>query len=86
MKSNHTQGEWKKHKVNSYGKEWFEIHWSKDGECVAEIVHNESDADLLAASKDMYEALKSIVFNLSLSGGVQYDIVKSALAKAEGNI
>ena len=35
-----------------------EIHWSDDGECVAEVVHGEADAMLIAAAPDMLTALK----------------------------
>jgi len=90
MKSNHTQGEWKKRKVNSYGKEWYEIHWSKDGECVAEVVHNEADADLFAAAPSMLEALKGLIKRIDESGIYQATqecfAAKEAISKAEGNI
>ena len=85
---NYTKGEWKKRKVNSYGKEWFEINYSSYGECVAEVVHNEADADLFAAAPDMYEALKRMV-NFINAQELEYQSsmviqLKSALAKAEG--
>jgi hypothetical protein len=35
----------------------FEIHFSDDGECVAEVVHEEADAKLIAAAFDLLEAL-----------------------------
>ena len=60
--SEFTEGEWKAVcRGPLYGQDdIYEIHWSKFGECVAEIVHGEANANLFAASKDMYEALKMI--------------------------
>lgn len=40
---------------------FFEIHFSDDGECVAEFVHNEHDARLIAAAPDLLEALQSLM-------------------------
>ena len=60
-----TPGPWKAHKLPK--SEWmpkrWEIHYSNDGECVAEIVHEDADAQLIAAAPDMYEALRK-AFNL----------------------
>ena len=38
-----------------------EIHWSDDGECVAEVVHDEANAKLIAAAPDLLESLKVFV-------------------------
>ena len=35
-----------------------EIHWSDDGECVAEVVHGQDDANLIAAAPDLLNAIK----------------------------
>ncbi len=40
---------------------WYEIHYSTDGECVAEIVHEQADANLIAAAPEMLEALQQLV-------------------------
>ena len=34
-----------------------EIHWSDDGECVAEVVHDEANAKLIAAAPELLGAL-----------------------------
>jgi len=39
----------------------YEIHWSEHGECVAEIVHGEVEASLIAAAPELYYALASTV-------------------------
>jgi hypothetical protein len=35
-----------------------EIHWSDDGECVAEVVHDEANAKLIAAAPELLKALQ----------------------------
>lgn len=57
--SAHTPGPWKAHKTNQArsGLPEFEIHWSDIGECVAEIVHGEANASLIAAAPDLLAAL-----------------------------
>lgn len=54
-----TPGPWKPHATGHArsGKPEHEIHWSDDGECIAEIVHGEPEARLIAAAPDLYEAL-----------------------------
>lgn len=59
--SKHTPGPWKAHKLpQKIGFAEWEIHYSDDGECVAEIVHKEEDARLIAESPAMYELLKEL--------------------------
>lgn len=38
-----------------------EIHWSDDGECVAEVVHGEEDARLIADAPNLLAVLNQIV-------------------------
>lgn len=58
--SKYTPGPWTAHATGHArsGKPEYEIHWSADGECVAEIVHGEADAKLISAAPDLLEALK----------------------------
>jgi len=58
----HTPGPWKAHATNKArsGVTEYEIHWSDDGECVAEIVHGAPDAHLIAAAPEMLNALKEL--------------------------
>ena len=55
----HTPGPWTAHATGlaRSGKPEFEIHYSNHGECVAEIVHGEYDARLIAAAPKMHELL-----------------------------
>lgn len=57
-----TPGEWTVHEFyHEYSKQFlYNIFWSKDGEEVAERVYTKADAHLMAASKEMYEALESV--------------------------
>ena len=53
-----TKGEWKVNSlVNGRG---FDISFNDDGECIAEIIHIESDAHLIAAAPEMYRMLDAI--------------------------
>lgn len=44
----------------------FEIHWSDAGECVAEIVHGEEAARLIAAAPELLEAC---IASIEATGG-----------------
>lgn len=71
----------------------YEIHWSDDGECVAEIVHGESNARLIAAAPEMLEALKLTPLDMHPSDELGECLcsqcafrkaARAAIAKAEG--
>ena len=63
----HTKGKfadgtkgWKAVKyIEKVGFATHEIHYSDDGECVAEVVHGEANAKLIAASPVMYNYIKT---------------------------
>jgi hypothetical protein len=58
-----TKGEWKaNHKEQFYNgsKDTYEINYGNDGECIAEVVHGLPNAKVMAASKDLLEALQFI--------------------------
>jgi hypothetical protein len=88
----HTPGPWKAYhqKKTKYCLENYEIHYSDDGECVAEIVHEKDDALLIAAAPDLLEALASILENYThnkgkgLGNGTIHK-AKKAIAKATGD-
>lgn len=58
-----TKGEWKlggDGKYRALGEvidDVWEVWWSEDGECVAEVVHGEANAKAMAATKDLIDAL-----------------------------
>lgn len=62
-KHKHTSGPWKPYnRGDVYGHgDVFEIHWSDDGECIAEIVHGEADANLISAAPELLEALEEVL-------------------------
>jgi len=54
-------------KVNKLGKHWnnnslehIQIVYNDDAECICDTVYDESDANIISAAPDMYEALKKV--------------------------
>lgn len=82
-----TPGPWKVHKKPvRIGFAEYEIHYSDDGECVADVVYEEGDAHLIAAAPDMYKALKDM---LAAFGNTENDAIekgRKALTKARGEL
>lgn len=66
----HTAGPWKPWKVDHRigVKDIYEIHWSDQGECVAEVVHGQADAHLIAAAPDLLAALEYLRDNVVAYG------------------
>lgn len=65
----HTPGPWKAVELEiPVGFARFEIHYSEDGECVAEVVHQEANAKLIAAAPDLLEALQAAYAKFSAFG------------------
>jgi hypothetical protein len=65
-----------------------EIHWSDYGECVAEIVHGEHNANLIAAAPELFEALEEIVHWVK-QGDYEVEFLEKsikALNRATGNV
>ena len=82
MTEKFTKGEWLVGSLGTgLGYDSYEITFNKDGECIAEIIHNLPDAHLIAAAPEMYEMLK----NLS-RGDVFHTCkeIEQLLAKARG--
>ena len=88
-----TPGPWK---ISEPKKDWngeyslFEIHWSDAGECIAEFVHGEPDARLIAAAPDLLDAARRALnfientedeFGDNLPSG---DALRAAIARATG--
>jgi len=87
----HTPGPWKAHRLPKNGHAEWEIRWSDDGECVAEVVYTEADAKLMAAGPEMLDALKITMSYLESfrdqwqeGEEIVYHHASYALAKAEG--
>lgn len=91
MSAAHTPGPWK---LSTPQKDWngdytlFEIHWSDAGECIAEFVHGEADARLIAAAPELLTQLEYAVKLLgafpALNGTAQVQSMRAAIAKALG--
>ncbi len=77
----HTPGPWLVFKHSD--QKWWEVHFGTDEECVAEIVHEEADAHLIAAAPEMYKALLWAIETRQVDGMVA-DLVEEAIKKAEG--
>jgi hypothetical protein len=87
MTTKHTPGPWAVSLDHIFRNQSdiFEIHWSSIGECVAECVHGEANARLIAAAPEMLEALQRLYKDLpyvnQANGGMQ---ARAAIAKATG--
>jgi hypothetical protein len=84
----HTLDPWRVIEIDppvGYAK--YEIQYGNDGECVAEVVHEKSDADLMAAAPDLLEALEMVrampEFKNFWSDKKQ--IIEKAIGKAYGD-
>jgi len=88
--SKYTPGPWKAHPTGlaRSGLPEYQIHWSDIGECVAEVVHGDADARLIAAAPELYAALEAIIaWEQSEDGPFAWEVLdqaKAALAKARG--
>lgn len=88
----HTPGPWIPYKrPEPIGYAEYEIHHGAIGECVAEVVHGESNARLLAAAPEMLDALRRAVLALAFASETSatmrddYNVVSAAIAKATGS-
>jgi hypothetical protein len=84
--SGQTKGPWKAHATGfaRSGVPEFEIHWSDFGECVAEVVHGEDAARLIAAAPDLLNALRVLAFAAE-TRGIPVEAARAAIAKAEAS-
>lgn len=65
MSKQHTPGPWFPYKrPEPIGYAEYEIHYGTAGECVAEVVHGEGNAKLLAAAPDLKAALTACLKRL----------------------
>lgn len=69
-------------KGKEVGLSTHEIHFSDDGECIAEVVHGEENAKLIAAAPDLLEALKSLYESIDSC----IELTPEILQKAEAAI
>lgn len=86
----HTPGPWKHRHTPLRGiaNDVYCVDWSEDQEEVAEIVHGEANARLIAAAPDLLEACETAVSILRALGhtrGGSYEDICAAIAKATGN-
>jgi len=82
--------EWNANPKEQYyngSKNTFEINTGNDGECVAEVIHGFENALLMAASNEMYFALKEMERVYNEKGQLlafNVSIALEAIRKAEG--
>jgi len=50
-----TPGEWRPVKTKAEGHDYFEVHYSEDGECVSEVTHGEGNAILTCDAGNTYQ-------------------------------
>ena len=93
--SKHTDGPWKIKYLPPMGfvPPSHEIQYGEDGECVAERVCSEDDANLIAAAPELLEALEGVEKYLVERGierkgtvgrTIVLPAIKKAIAKARG--
>lgn len=86
----HTKAPWHVYeRPEPVGNAKYEIHYGSDTECVAEIVHEKTDADLMAASPELLDAIKDLMSfemyqNPTGELGSYWARAKKAIDKAEG--
>jgi hypothetical protein len=84
-----TQGEWKAINLEAtdFYNERNEIHFGNDGECIAEVVHNDYDAQLIAAAPELLKLLIEMHQNSNAKTPLERDRfykVEKAIKKALG--
>ena len=62
----------------------FDIEFGDDGECIAEVVHEEYDAHLIAAAPDMHDLLVTIENDNNQVPAWLWDKIQCTLKKARG--
>jgi len=80
-----TPGPWVAHETGRArsGVPEHEIHWTDDGECVAEVVHGTANAHLIAAAPAMFELFIDLLDNYECGPEVDRKI-DAIVAKARG--
>jgi len=79
-----TKGKWQrvlKEKTEFYTRR-NEIHFGNDGECVAEFIHNDFDAQLISKAPEMLEMLKKIYTERINGGDFDTDEVYTLIEEA----
>lgn len=88
-----TKGEWRAYERETpVGQALYEIHWSDDGECVAEVVYTKEDAQAISAVPELIKELTGLVEKIErndIDVGVYAEEIKgsrAALKKASGEL
>lgn len=87
MSKQHTPGPWFPHKrPEPIGYAEYEIHYGTSGECVAEVVHGEGNANLLAAAPHLLAAARQALEECAdLMATPAGDALAYAIARATGS-
>lgn len=70
--------------------DWIEVIYNDDEECITDKVYELSDAHLIAAAPEMYEALLRCKIEIAAIAHISdqtkqtYELILSAIAKADG--
>jgi len=92
METKHTPGPWTAYKrPEPVGYAEWEVHYGTETECVAEVVHEEGNARLIAAAPELLEVIIAMMARARKTGATLFfdsDEMRAAYAaidKATGN-
>jgi hypothetical protein len=80
----HNWDYWKVDTTETNGEKGYQIHWSDDGECVADHVYTKEDADLIASAPLLIETLKHIQ-TIGMLDTDTVDLINKAIEVSKGN-
>lgn len=77
-----TPGPWS---VTKIGHRQYEVNYGDDGECVADLVNSEANANLIRAAPELLEAVQDLLdMAIIPHEGPVFEQARAAIAKANG--